>query len=166
MNCPNQSKQNSKAQKKKNKVSKKEVSSSLSKAAQCIQQGGIIALPTEGIMGLSCDPHNDTAIKRLLAIKQRPEHKGLILVAADLTQLRPFIQRLSVELLDKLTTIRKQPTTWITPAHPEISKLITGSFSGVAVRLTTHPLVKALCLACDHALISTSANISTEPNTR
>ncbi|ODN43011.1 L-threonylcarbamoyladenylate synthase [Piscirickettsia litoralis] len=138
----------------------------IAKAARCIQQGGIIALPTEGVIGLSCDPNNESAIKRLLDIKQRPAHKGLILVAADLSQLQPFIQRLSAELLDKLTAIRSYPTTWIAPAQKNISKLITGDFNSVAIRLTTHPLVKELCQQCDHALISTSANISNQPSRR
>ena len=44
-----------------------------------VLEGGVIAYPTEAVFGLGCDPDNDTAIQKLLAVKQRPWQKGLIL---------------------------------------------------------------------------------------
>jgi len=48
-----------------------------------LSKGGIIAYPTEAIYGLGCDPFNEIAVKRLLAIKNRSIDKGLILIAAN-----------------------------------------------------------------------------------
>ena len=48
--------------------------------------GGVVACPTEAVWGLSCDPGNEAAVMRLLAMKDRPVDKGLILVAADMAQ--------------------------------------------------------------------------------
>ena len=46
---------------------------------------------TEAVFGLGCDPDSEAAVQRLLAIKQRPVEKGLILIAADLAQLQDYI---------------------------------------------------------------------------
>ena len=58
-----------------------------SEAAAVMRTGGVIAYPTEAVWGLGCDPFDEAAVLRLLAIKQRPVDKGLILVAASLPQL-------------------------------------------------------------------------------
>ncbi|MCU7375019.1 Sua5/YciO/YrdC/YwlC family protein [Paucibacter sp. O1-1] len=62
-----------------------------SAVATLIEQGGVIAYPTEAVFGLGCDPDNDSAIAKLLAVKQRPWQKGLILVASSFEQLLPYI---------------------------------------------------------------------------
>ena len=58
-------------------------------AAQIIQAGGVIAYPTESVYGLGCDPFNQDAVMQLLAIKQRPVSKGLILIGETLAQPAP-----------------------------------------------------------------------------
>ena len=55
----------------------------IKRAAAILQQGGIVAYPTEGVWGLGCDPGNAEAVLRLLALKHRPWQKGLILIAAS-----------------------------------------------------------------------------------
>jgi L-threonylcarbamoyladenylate synthase len=60
-------------------------------AAKLIRGGGVIAYPTEAVWGLGCDPRDEAATLRLLAIKQREVAKGLILIAADEAQLAPFV---------------------------------------------------------------------------
>ena len=51
--------------------------------AAVLHQGGVIVYPTEAVWGLGCDPFNEAAVQRLLAIKQRDIAKGLILIAGD-----------------------------------------------------------------------------------
>jgi L-threonylcarbamoyladenylate synthase len=58
----------------------------IQQAARVVRNGGVIAYPTEAVWGLGCDPWHDEAVERLLALKDRPVHKGLILVAADIQQ--------------------------------------------------------------------------------
>ncbi len=58
-------------------------------AARVVREGGVIAYPTEAVWGLGCDPWNEEAVDRLLALKERPMHKGLILVAEDIERLPP-----------------------------------------------------------------------------
>ena len=127
-----------------------------------LKQGEVIAYPTEAVYGLGCDPDNQQAVNAILAIKQRPVSKGLILIAANYAQLRPYIDE------DKLTESQLQhaqsywpgPYTLVMPAKQSTPKWLTGQFSTIAVRVSAHPVVKQLCLAYGRALVSTSANLS------
>jgi len=132
----------------------------LTRAARSIFNGGVIAYPTEAVYGLGCDPLNPNAVQRLLEIKQRRVEKGLILIASELAQLRPFIQIPDANIMKRITASWPGPTTWLIPKQPEIPSWLCGNHERIAVRITAHPLAAALCEACGHALISTSANIS------
>lgn len=129
-------------------------------AVVCLHQGGIVAYPTEGVWGLGCDPRNQAAVMRLLAIKQRDMAKGLILIAADEAQLAPFINsgELPPERLAKIHASWPGPNTWIVPASASAPAWITGAHRGIAVRVSAHAGVIALCRAFGGALVSTSAN--------
>lgn len=60
-------------------------------AIEVLKQEKVIAYPTEAVFGVGCDPDSETAVTRLLALKQRPVDKGLILIAANFDQLKPYI---------------------------------------------------------------------------
>lgn len=132
----------------------------LSEAARAIHAGGIVAYPTEAVFGLGCDPLNPVAIQRLLEIKNRPMNKGLILIAADLSQLSPFIAPLTAEAEAQLAETWPGPHTWLVPARIDTPRWLRGQYDTIAVRVTAHPLAVALCRAAGHALVSTSANPS------
>lgn len=132
----------------------------LRQAAAVIHRGGVIAYPTEAVFGLGCDPLNPIAVQRLLDLKQRPMHKGLILIASRFEQLLPFIAPLDEASLALLQTNWPGPVTWLLPARTDTPRWLRGEHSSIAVRVTAHPLASALCEAAGHALVSTSANPS------
>lgn len=135
----------------------------LDSAVQHLKTGGIIAYPTESVYGLGCDPHHSSALQRLLALKQREWHKGLILIAAEVAQLSPFILPLTPEISQQVLATWPGAVTWLLPVRAEVSELLRGNSDKIAVRVTAHPLAAALCRAWGGALVSTSANISTQP---
>ncbi|MBI5450403.1 MAG: Sua5/YciO/YrdC/YwlC family protein [Gammaproteobacteria bacterium] len=134
----------------------------MNQASQVIEHGGIIAYPTEAVFGLGCDPLNPQAVQHLLAIKQRPADKGLILIASDFEQLRPYVDitRLSPAQRDTLFTSWPGPHTWLLPCRPTTPPWLRGRHSSIAVRVTAHPIARALCQRTSCALTSTSANRS------
>jgi len=153
------------------------ISTDVNEIAAIIQQGGIVAYPTEAVFGLGCDPHNPAAVQRLLALKQRSEAKGLIVIAANIAQLANYISDditdhgcesdcnskrvLKKHTLEKTVSSKQNsPTTWLVPANEKVPKWITGQYSSVAVRISTHPACQQLCLAVAYPIISTSANPS------
>lgn len=64
---------------------------SIAAAVDLLNKENVIAYPTEAVFGVGCDPDSETAVTRLLALKQRPVDKGLILIAASFEQLKPYI---------------------------------------------------------------------------
>ncbi|HEX7801526.1 MAG TPA: Sua5/YciO/YrdC/YwlC family protein [Pseudoxanthomonas sp.] len=138
---------------------------SIPEAATALQTGGVIAYPTEAVWGLGCDPRDEQAVLRLLAIKQREVEKGLILIASHLEQLRPFLNLAAVPA-DNLAAVLASwpgPHTWVMPASAAAPRWITGAHDGIAVRISAHPLVIELCNAYGGALVSTSANRAGQP---
>jgi len=135
-------------------------------AARCIRGGGILAYPTEAVYGLGCDPWDQAAVRRLLAIKRRPEHKGLILIAAGFDQLEPFVEPLDAARMLAVLATWPGPNTWLLPARAGTPGWLRGRHTTLAVRVTAHPIAAALCATAGSALVSTSANISDHPPAR
>lgn len=134
-------------------------------AAALLTRGGVVAYPTEGVWGLGCDPFSRDAVTRLLDIKRRPVDKGVILIAGALAQLDAIVDwtRLPDAARERVTDSWPGPNTWIVPARADMPAWITGAHDSVAVRVTAHADVVALCAAFGSALVSTSANLSGEP---
>src|SRR5690606_21294007 len=130
-----------------------------------LQAGGVIAYPTEAVWGLGCDPGNEAAVLKLLALKQRPVEKGMILVAAEPAQLAGWVelQALAEERRQAVLDSWPGASTWIVPAGERAPRWITGQHSGIAVRVSAHPLVQALCRTWGGPLVSTSANLAGQP---
>lgn len=132
----------------------------LNEALSALHQGRVIAYPTEAVYGLGCDPDLESAVESILSLKQRPRHKGMILIAASYQQLRDYVDdsALSAERLAEIQASWPGPVTWVMPKSTHCPDWISGDFDSVAVRVTDHPLVVALCEAFGKPLISTSAN--------
>ena len=128
-----------------------------------LKQGAVIAYPTEAVYGLGCDPFSEQAVKRLLALKERSWQKGVLLIASDWTQIESLILPLSKEQKALLDATWPGPSTWVIPASDKVPVWIRGEHTSVALRITAHPIVRALCTAFGGPLVSTSANIATLP---
>lgn len=132
----------------------------LAAACRSLRAGGVIAYPTEAVWGLGCEPFDADACARLLALKQRDWRKGLIVIAADVVQLKPYIGEVSLKQLQPALQSWPGPTTWLVPASTAVPQWVCGLHDRVALRVTAHPVAAALCRAYGGALISTSANIA------
>jgi L-threonylcarbamoyladenylate synthase len=128
------------------------------KAAKVLRRGGVIAYPTEGVFGLGCLPEDLAAVLRLLNIKQREPSKGLILIAASAAQFKDWVELPDSVALPEPSPLN--PITWIAPAAQNVDPLIRGNNDGVAIRITTHPVARAICERVDSPIVSTSANLS------
>ena len=130
------------------------MSGRLAEAARAIQKGGIVAYATEYCFGLGCDPMNRAAVLRLLRIKRRPVQKGLILIAADLEQLAPYVDDIPPAVL----ATWPGPHTWLLLPRDGVPGWITGEHDRIALRVTAPPRAAALCKRAGMAIVSTSAN--------
>ena len=130
----------------------------VSQAVQCLRDGKIIAYPTEAVYGLGCDPENETAVLRLLALKARPIEAGLILIADTFERFQTFIQPVSKEQKERAMAKWPGPVTWLFPSSKDVPRWLAGEHDTVALRISAHPVCRALCAAFNGAIVSTSAN--------
>ena len=121
-----------------------------------LKLGSVIAYPSEGVWGLGCDPKNKIAVCDLLKLKKRPLEKGLVIVAGEFDQLKPYFE--ANKYKTKLMTKWPGPHTWVVPTKTT-PNWITGEHSSVALRLSNHPIIVSLCNLFGGPIISTSANL-------
>ncbi|MGH8496821.1 MAG: L-threonylcarbamoyladenylate synthase [Gammaproteobacteria bacterium] len=136
------------------------------KALRVLSDGGLIAYPTEAVYGLGCRPDSAVAVMRLAALKQRDLREGFILIAADRSQLDPYLAPLTARIERRLRSGWPGPVTWVVPASDTAPAWITGGGGTIAVRVTAHPVAASLCEAFGAAIVSTSANRSGRPPAR
>jgi len=130
----------------------------LAAAVSVLRAGGVVACPTEAVWGLSCDPDSEMAVRRLLDLKRRPMAKGLILVAASESQFGFLLAGLTAEQRATLSASWPGPSSWLVPHRDRVQPWVHGEHATVAIRVSAHPVVQALCRAWGGPLVSTSAN--------
>lgn len=133
-------------------------------AADWIRNGGVLAYPTEAVYGLGCDPFNEIAFQRLLALKGRPLEKGVILIASRVEQVADLVDLYERSWAEAVLQSWQEDSavTWVLPAKMTVPSWVTGGRETVAIRVTRHPQVQALCDVLGGPVVSTSANVSGE----
>lgn len=133
----------------------------ITRAADTLLAGGIVAYPTEGVFGLGCMPDMPAALARLLALKRRDPSRGLILIASRRDQFDGFVTGDDLGKLPEPDPAA--PVTWIASPGPRTHALVRGANDGVAIRVTTNRVAARLCDAVESPITSTSANLSGRP---
>jgi L-threonylcarbamoyladenylate synthase len=134
----------------------------LERAVRTLRAGGVIAYATEGVWGLGCDPFNESAVRRVLDLKQRSEAKGLIMIAAAVRQIDAWLTGLDAPQRAAVLATWPGPYTWIVPVA-DAPLWLSGEHKSLAVRVSAHAGVQELCRAWGGPLVSTSANRSGQP---
>ena len=135
-------------------------------AADCMRLGEVIAYPTEAVFGLGCDPRNEDAVSKILALKHRTVIAGLILIGSKFEQFESWVTEVPPERLDLAMQTWPGPVTWLFPKKPDAPGFITGTHDTIAIRVTAHPPCIELCNAFGGPLVSTSANSHSAPPAR
>lgn len=126
-----------------------------------LKNGGVVAIPTESVFGLSCDAKNEQAVLKLLEIKARPVEKGLIVAVSSLSQINDWIAPLTEDQLNTLGQFWPGPYTFILAVTDQAPQYLTGEHNGLAVRISAHPVLKELT-AIFGPVVTTSANKASE----
>ena len=137
----------------------------IAEAAALLHAGGVLAYPTEAVFGLGCDPDNHEAFQKIFALKQRPPEQGVLLIASDFSQIAHWIEA-PPEAIARAQATWPGAHTWIFPRTNRVPEWVAGGHSGIALRITAHPIAAALCSAFGGPIVSTSANVHGEPPAR
>lgn len=133
-------------------------------AARLIQQGELVAMPTETVYGLAGDALNPTAVRAIFVAKGRPSSDPLIVHIADRDQLAQVACDVPAQFHLLADTFWPGPLTIILPKHPQLDPLITAGHDTVAVRMPNHVVAQALIRQSGRPLVAPSANLFSHPS--
>lgn len=136
------------------------VEEDIRRAVMVIQKGGVVAVPTETYYGLAADPENEAALHRLFELKQRPQHKPILVLISKIEQLHGYIASIPQLYTDLIDCYWPGPLTLVFPAKTTLSPLLTGGTGTIGVRLTPHPIACRIIDLLGRPITATSANIS------
>lgn len=127
-------------------------------AVKCLQNGELVAFPSETVYGLGADARNDQAIARVFQVKGRPSDHPLILHIASVEQLPLWATDIPDSAWLLAAHFWPGPLTLILNKHATVSKLITGGQETIAIRIPNHPLTLDLLTQFGSAIVGPSAN--------
>lgn len=137
----------------------------LTEAAAALQQGKLIAFPTETVYGLGADARNTEAVKGIFQAKGRPSDNPLIVHIADRSQLELIVDHVSHLANDMMDTFWPGPLTIIMTAKKDVlSPLVTAGLPTVAIRMPSHPVALELIARSQCPIAAPSANRSGRPS--
>lgn len=132
----------------------------LTAAKRHLENGELVAIPTETVYGLAANGLNAEAVARIYEAKKRPSFNPLILHVKDLEQARALSSGFN-EMAQKLAeTFWPGPLTLVVPRAPHVPTLVTAGLDSVALRIPRHPLTLKLLHQLDFPLAAPSANPS------
>jgi tRNA threonylcarbamoyl adenosine modification protein (Sua5/YciO/YrdC/YwlC family) len=133
----------------------------IQKAASVLEDGGVIAYPTDTVYGIGCDLHNRKAIDRIYRIKGLDRGHRLSFICQDLSNISEyaFVTDFAYRWLKRLLP---GPYTVVLPASKLVPKILLEKRREVGIRVPDNATCLELAAALGRPIISTSA---TDPQT-
>lgn len=128
-----------------------------------LRTGGLILYPTDTIWGIGCDATDEEAVKKVFALKQRPEKKSLVILLADVKDLLKYVAHPDPAIADLIAGFDR-PTTVIYEGALDLAPSVINEDGTVAIRLVQDPFCRHLVKRLRKPLVSTSANLSGQPS--
>jgi L-threonylcarbamoyladenylate synthase len=132
----------------------------LSRAAQLLREGGLVAFPTETVYGLGALALDGLAVRGIYAAKGRPATNPLIVHVPGAAEARALCAAWPGEAARLCETFWPGPLTLVLPRTAAVPDEVTAGGATVAVRAPAHPAAQALLRAVGAPLAAPSANRS------
>lgn len=133
------------------------------KACEVLHQGGLILYPTDTIWGIGCDATNPEAVKRVYELKQRTDHKAMLVLIDSAAKLNAYVSEVP-DIVWDLIDVANKPLTIIYSNAKNLAFNLLGEDGSVGIRITQESFSQKLCERFKKPLVSTSANISGLPS--
>lgn len=137
-----------------------EIGSDLVKAKYLLEQGELVAIPTETVYGLAGNGLDSNAIAKIYAAKNRPQFNPLILHVGSIEQMEKWVEVIPDVCRLLIQHFSPGPITYLLPKSDQVPELITAGSSRVALRIPAHPVTLQLLNSLEFPLAAPSANPS------
>jgi L-threonylcarbamoyladenylate synthase len=136
----------------------------INKAFLLLQDGNIVAIPTETVYGLACNALNEKAVESLYIIKERSFIKALPIQVSSVEEVIKYVKFIPEPINRLMNLFCPGPLTIILEKTDLIPDILTAGLRNVAIRIPDHPVTLELLKKCPFPLAVTSANISGHQN--
>ena len=130
------------------------------KVVDIIQNGGIVAYPTDTVYGIGCDIMNKKAIARVYQLKQRPKLKPFSFICSDLKNIS-YYAKVSNYAYKTMRRLLPGPYTFILEGSRQVPKMMLTKRKTAGIRVPEHTICHEIVTELGNPVISTSA---TEPD--
>lgn len=130
----------------------------ISQAKQVLDEGGLVAIPTETVYGLAGNALDPVAVASIFETKNRPSFDPLIIHVSSLIEAEKYVVEIHPELRKLAEHFWPGPLTLLLPRATNIPDIVTSGLDRVAVRVPDHPLTLSLLTQLDFPLAAPSAN--------
>lgn len=143
--------------------------SDIQQAAQIIQTGGLVAMPTETVYGLGANALNPDAVAKIFQSKERPYFDPLIVHISDLKMMDALVELDKVSFNRDHNVLQQQisvlarafwpgPLTMILPKSDQIPSIVSSGLPTVGIRIPDHPVALELIRQSKLPIAAPSAN--------
>ena len=133
--------------------------SDIKAAVAALHAGGVILYPTDTVWGIGCDATNEMAVQKVIALKQRPLTKSMIVMLADARDVLNYVAAPPPDILAFIESFER-PTTVVFDGALHLAESVIAEDGSVGIRVTSDAFCKALIRRFRKPVISTSANVS------
>ncbi|WP_373786026.1 L-threonylcarbamoyladenylate synthase, partial [Delftia acidovorans] len=124
------------------------LAASVQAAAQALQRGELLGLPTETVYGLAADADNDAAVAQIFTAKGRPPNHPLIVHVADSGAITRYAREVPLFAQQLIDAFWPGPLTLILPRLPQAARASTGGQDSVGLRCPSHPVAHVVLASC------------------
>lgn len=140
----------------------RDIKDEIAAAVETLKSGGIILYPTDTVWGIGCDATNRGAIEKIEALKERVDKKSMIIITDSIDRAACYTRN-APDIAWELMETAVKPLTLILPRGTAVAQNLLPEEGTIAIRVADHQFCKMLCRKFGRAIVSTSANISSEP---
>lgn len=136
------------------------------RVAECIKHQGVVAYPAETVYGLGGDAFSEEAVRRIRLLKGRCGDEPFLVLISDRRRLGQLADRISAEAEVLMEEFWPGPLTIVFRAAAGAPGSVCSARGTIGVRISPHPVCRAIVEAVNIPLVSTSANPGGRPPAR
>jgi tRNA threonylcarbamoyl adenosine modification protein (Sua5/YciO/YrdC/YwlC family) len=133
----------------------------IAQVARSLQDGGVIAYPTDTTYGIGCSIFNKKGLERIYQVKQRDKRKPFSFICSDLAEVSRYA-RLTNMAFKAMKRCLPGPYTFVLEASREVPDLLTTRQKTVGIRIPDNRICMAIVQELGAPIVTTSANLSGE----
>lgn len=133
----------------------------IAQVARSLQDGGVIAYPTDTTYGIGCSIFNKKGLERIYQVKQRDKRKPFSFICSDLAEVSRYA-RLTNMAFKAMKRCLPGPYTFVLEASREVPDLLTTRQKTVGIRIPDNRICMAIVQQLGAPIVTTSANLTGE----